>query len=164
MANKSNDRIKTTLKISNAPICRRCPSRIYQKEDSVVSYGKGAMYPDIMIVLPNTALYNDKIENYLKMVFDDICNLDEQYITYHPKCINDGDIVKDYSEKCDLYLLHEISIKKPKKIIFFGAKIPKELYNTITNKYKIYKFKDLFTIHFGKDTVTSFKENLKQIL
>ena len=162
MENKRNNRIKTNLHIYNAPICKSCPARIYQKETDVITYGQGSIYPDIMIVLPKSALWNDKIHRYLDMVCENLINLDEQYITYHPKC-NAGDLIEDYDEKCNLYLLHEINKRNPKKIIFFGANIPKQLFN-FHNNIKIYKFKDLFSIHFGKDTVSQFKEQLKKIL
>ena len=163
MGIKRNNRIKTTLYISDAPICKKCPARIYQKDTDVVTYGQGSIYPDIMIVLPKSALWNDKIHTYLKMVCEDLINLDEQYITYHPKC-NADNLVQDYDKKCELYLLHEISKKQPKKIIFFGASIPEKLYSVDNIYFKIYKFKDLFSIHFGKDTITQFREQLKKIL
>lgn len=157
-----DNRIITKLLIKEAPICKECPAKLYQKEDSVIKYGKGMYIPNIMFIFPPYIFHNKEINEYLKLICEDIINLDEQYITSHPKCISG--LAQEVSiNYCRHYLLHEITKINPNKIIFFGVDIPEELYKVIPC-IKLYKFNSLYTIKYGSKTIQYFKEQLKQII
>lgn len=155
-------RIKTSLKIKTCIICNKCPLKLYAKDDSYVEYGKGFLLPKYIFVLPSEK-DNSKIEEYLHIICKDLINLDEQYITYNPKCYTNNNELKHHTEQCDKYLVYEINKLKPKKVIFFGVDIPKELYD---NKYNIelYKFNNLLTIQYGSKTIQDFINSLKKVL
>ena len=53
---KKDNRIETNLLIKNAPLCRVCPAKIYQKDGDHLKYGKGNIYPTYVFVLPPEAI------------------------------------------------------------------------------------------------------------
>lgn len=157
------NRITTNLKISQAPLCRNCPARIYQKEDNKLKYGQGVLMPDVMFVFPTSILWSKDIHTYLAVICNGIIDLNSQYITCHPKCIA-GSPVEEYSAFCEHYLLHEITKVQPNKIIFFGVDIPERVLNSFSNIIKMYKLNDLYSIRHGSKTIDYFKKELKKIL
>lgn len=157
------NRITTNLFIKNAPLCRNCPARIYQKDDSKLKYGQGMLMPDIMFIFPTSILWSEDINNYLEMICKDIIDLNAQYITCHPKCTA-GSPVEEYASYCEFYLIHEITKVNPNKIIFFGVDVPEKVITNLAHIYRIYKFNDLYTIKHGSRTVQYFRDQLKQIL
>lgn len=156
---RNNLRLKTSLKFKDAPLCTKCPARLYQKTDDVVRYGKGNMIPEYMFVLPKHAIICDAYEELLNEVCKDIVNVEEQYITYHEKCTSNADAKKH----CIQYLFHEIRKINPKKIIFFGIDIPEQL---CTDKHNAFVFKlyDLYSIIHDKKNKDIIRNKLKEIL
>ena len=157
------NRIVTNLNISSAPLCKNCPARMYQKEYAKIKYGQGILMPDVMFIFPTSIFWSDDIKNFLDIICKDIINLDNQYITCHPKCTA-GSPVEEYSAFCEHYLLHEITKVQPNKIIFFGVDIPERVMNTFSNIIKMYKLNDLYCIKYGSRTIDYFKKELKKIL
>lgn len=154
-----NKRIKCSLNLTDISICNNCEAKIYQDEDKHLEYGFGSLLPKVMIVLPPRAYNNSIYENYLNEIFKNILDLDLEYITYHPKCKCEIDF-KEYSDKCSEILLYEINKLQPNIIIFFGVKIPEQLYNT---DFRFYYFKDIYSIKFD-DKLDYFRKHLRKIL
>ena len=157
--NRNLERLKSNINLHNAPLCKNCPARLYQPEYLNILYGKGNMFPKVIFVLPKQAIMSSIYEELLEEVCKDIINIDEQYITYHEKCLSD----KDCADYCVHYLFHEIRIRNPKKIILFGVNIP-EILIKYSFKYQIYKFYDLYSIIHDSKNKDIIRNKLKQIL
>lgn len=155
----ANNRLTSKSKIKDILICKKCPIRLYQKTEDNLKYGKGNMFPEYIFVLPNFALQNKTYENLLNDICKDILNIEEQYITYHPKCLCYNIILHN----CDDILLHEIRKLNPKKIIFFGVDIPKKLLEN-SNGILLYRFYNIWSAIKDSNNLNKLRENLKSTL
>ena len=153
------DRITTKQLLKDVVVCKNCPIRLHQKEDAILKYGKGCLFPDIVFVLP-PQINNSVEEEFLRLICKDIINLDEQYITYNPKCFAYDDKLYNNTTYCNHILMREIIKLNPKKVIFFTDDDTK----LIVDKIKVYKFMKLINIKYGNKTIEYFRDNLKQIL
>lgn len=160
---KKDNRIKTNILINEAPLCKVCPAKIYQKDDDHLKYGKGNIFPTYVFVLPPEAIKNGHCEEYLRMITNNIIDLNTEYITYHPKCTV-GSPVEGYANYCRHYLLHELMKLKPKKVFFFGVDIPDEIQQFDGINFKVYKMNNLLSIYYGKEKLTDFIIKMKQLL
>ena len=160
---KQDNRIETNVLINKAPLCRICPAKIYQKEDAKLKYGKGNILPTYVFVLPPEAINNSHCEEYLRMITENIVDLNTEYITYHPKCAVSSP-VEGYGNFCRHYLLHELMKVKPKKVFFFGIDIPDEILQFAGIKFDVYKMNNLLSIYYGKERLTDFITKMKQLL
>ena len=160
---KKDNRIETNLLIENAPLCRVCPAKIYQKEDAKLKYGKGNILPTYVFVLPVEAINNGHCEEYLRMITDNLVDLTTEYITYHPKCTVSSP-VEGYAHYCRHYLLHELMRIKPKKVFFFGVDIPDEIEQFNGIRFQTYKMNNLLSIYYGRERLTDFITKMKQLL
>lgn len=159
---KMDNRIETNKLIHDAPICKHCPARIYQKDNDKIKYGKGSLFPNVIFVLPSEAINNRHVENYLIEVTKEFVDINFEYVTYHPKCTASSP-VEGYGAYCKQYLIYEIKKFNPKKIIFFGVDIPEEIIK-LSNTIKIYKLHNLLSIYYGRVRLNDFINVLKDIL
>ena len=155
------NRIKTYLKLKDAPLCSKCPAKIYYCESKELEFGEGNFVADIMIVLPPKATIKTYYKDYIEKIFAGIKDLNLEYITFHPKCYCEINH-KVYSKKCEQYLLYEIRKINSKIIIFFGADIPEILQNN--SNIKTYYFNDIGTIFYNKNQINIYKEEILKIL
>ena len=162
MGRKVKDhRIKSNKLIKEAPLCNNCPARIYNNDNNAIMFGKGNLAPNVIFVLPENAISSKLYQEYLNIVLKGIIDINYEYITYHPKCkVNSP--VEGYANYCRHYLLHEIRQCKPKIIVFFGVDIPEELYNILS--IKLFKFKDILSIHYNNSLLEDFRNKLKLAL
>lgn len=156
---KIKDRIVTNLQINKCIICKNCPLKLEAKEENKVEYGKGSLLPNVIFVIEPYCVQ----EEYLKIICEDIINLDEEYITYNPKCITNNQDLKHHTKQCNKYLIYEIFKLKPKKVIFFGIDIPYEIF-TNDKGIEVYKLNNLFSVSYGSKTIEQFRKSLRQIL
>ena len=157
-----HERIDSNIRLIDSPLCNNCIAKLYYDENEHLKYGFGSLFPKIIIVLPPRAYNNRIYDNYIKEIFKDIVDLKYEYITYHHKCKCDVN-VNDYIDKCSQFLLHEINKLKPNIIIFFGVKIPQQLFDADIN-FKLYYFKDIYSITFNDNELNIFREQIKKIL
>ena len=160
---KQDNRIETKLLIQKAPLCKICPARIYQNENTKLKYGEGNILPTYVFVLPVEAINNKYYEKYLKMVTENLIDINTEYVTYHPKCTA-GSPVEGYAKYCRHYLLHELMQLKPKKVFFFGVDIPDEIEQLNNIQFQVYKMHNLLSIYYGKEKLNSFINKLKELL
>lgn len=135
------------------PECREC--ELYKKAQTVCLIGDGKMSPEYMLIgeapgereddvrKPFQGLAGSLLTGVLRKEFH--MRRDQFYITNAVKCRPPGNRTPVIAEirACRDYLLDEIRLVKPKKIIALGASAIKAVLNDNRGSVKKYRFKEI---------------------
>lgn len=157
-------------KICNSSICIGCPSKLYVKDDEVITYGFGNFYSNKIIVLPSYSLHEkgDYISNatILKNILGDKL-FEEYYITRDTKCYNVSDYsIKDAALKhCSAILSNELYKFSGKYLFAFGDVDLSYIDYRILNKFKIFRLYNPYVLIVGNDVIkNTFKEQINNMV